>query len=167
MWGMPYIMHGAAFLLILSLTYVLGVMRWAYSKIFCALLGPVRSKVERASLAYFLLKSCSTMFIFSLFAWIVAHLVTLDQNTAASLATWGEQIGPFLSIHSGYSIFLLGATALGFAGFEMCRVNGRAAMREIYVADATSEQVEDVKLLILVTLFALLAFAPRLTGLVH
>lgn len=40
-------------------------------------------------------------------------------------------------------------------------------MREIYLTDATSEQVMEVKLLLAATLFVLMTFVPRLAGLRH
>src|ERR1700722_5503220 len=67
---MNKIMYGLAFVLVLSTTYLFGLTRWAYNQLICRLLGPTLANVQRASLAYFLLKSCATMAIFSLFAWI-------------------------------------------------------------------------------------------------
>jgi hypothetical protein len=53
---MNKIMYGLAFVLVLSTTYLFGLTRWAYNQLICRLLGPTLANVQRASLAYFLLK---------------------------------------------------------------------------------------------------------------
>jgi hypothetical protein len=167
---MNKIMYGLAFVLVLSTTYLFGLTRWAYNQLICRLLGPTLANAQRASLAYFLLKSCATMAIFSLFAWIFAFIGTLDENTAHAIVALADRVGIFLSIYGGYFVFsvlTLIATGLGIASVKICRMNGRAAMREIFLTDATSEQVMEVKLLLAATLFALMTFVPRLAGLRH
>jgi hypothetical protein len=59
--GMDKVMSGLALLLILSAIYLLGFLSWAYNQLLCRLLGPSLAKAERASLAYFTLKSSAAM----------------------------------------------------------------------------------------------------------
>jgi hypothetical protein len=110
------------------------------------------------------------MAIFALFAWIVASIEILDQETANVIVSMADRVGVFLSVHAGHLIFALltlGVAVFAVASAKLCWMNSRAAMREIYLTDATSEQVVEVKLLLAVTLFALMAFVPRFMGLRH
>ena len=86
-------MYGLALVLVLSTTYLFGLMRWAYNQLICRLLGPTLANVQRASLAYFLLKSCAAVAIFSLFAWIFAFIGTLDENTALAIVALADRVG--------------------------------------------------------------------------
>lgn len=93
-----------------------------------------------------------------------------DRDTVNTIISLKDRIGTFFSVQGGHFVFYvltLGTIAFGLASVEICRLNGRAAMREIYLTDGTSEQVTEVKLLLAVTLLAITTFLPRLAGLRH
>jgi hypothetical protein len=161
---MGNIIKSLSFIVILSLIYAYGISRWLYTLSICAVLGEKRANSKRASLAYFLLKSCANALLFASFAWLIASAETLDQKRIDAITVFSNNAAAFLDAQShSVAMVLLAIAAVGFICVKLCQSNGRLAMREIYITDATSEQVMEIKIIVLVTLLALSTFSLRLT----
>lgn len=164
------IMMAVSVLMIIGVIYAYGTTRWACTLLICATLGPTRANKKRASLAYFLLKSCANATLFSLFACMIATAETVDEKTVFAINEISQRTDAFLASYRHsiiLSIAVLAMAVVGFACTILCHRNGKAAMREIYLTDATSELATEIKVLVAVTIFAILSFSFRLVGVGH
>ena len=90
-------------------------------------------------------------FLFASFAWLVASAEILDQKRIDAITALSNNATVFLDVQSHsvvLAMVLLAIVAAGFICLKLCQSNGRLAMREIYITDATSEQVMEIKAIV-------------------
>jgi hypothetical protein len=65
------------------------------------------------------------------------------------------------SLPTSYFLFFFGFILIVYFVVELCRMNGRLAMLEIYQTEATYHNMKSISMVTLANMLILLAFLPR------